>query len=57
MRKTGRRLSERVMDHDGRDPKSHIRRHCLNSNHETVKTENFKILNMGYNNNTYRDNI
>ena len=57
MRKTGRRLSERVMDHAGRDPKSHIRTHCLNSNHEAVKTENFKILNMGYNNNIYRDNI
>ena len=36
------------------DTKSHIVRHCLNSNHETVSIEHFKILNMGYNNNTYR---
>ena len=52
-----RRLSERVMDHAGRDTKSHIVRHYLNSNHETVNIENFKILNMGYNNNTYKRSI
>ena len=54
---TARRLSERVMDHAGRDTKSHIFRHCLNSNHGTVSIENFKILNMGYNNNTYKRRI
>ena len=32
---TARRLSERVMDHAGRDTKSHIVRHGLISNHET----------------------
>ena len=32
---TARRLSERVMDHTGRDTKSHTVRHGLNSNHET----------------------
>ena len=42
---TTRRLSERVMDHAGRDTKSHIVRHCSNSNHGTVNIENFKILN------------
>ena len=31
----------------------HIVRHYLNSNHETVNIEHFKILNVGYNNNTY----
>ena len=45
------------MDQAGRDTKSHIVRHCLNSNHETVNIENFKILNMGYNNNTYKRRI
>ena len=44
---TAKRLSEGVMDHAGRDTKSHIIRHCLNSNHETVNIENVKILNMG----------
>ena len=54
---TARCLSEGVMDHAGRDTKSHIIRHCLNSNHGTVNIENFKILNMGYNNNTYKRRI
>ena len=51
---TARHLSERIVDQAGRDTKPHIVRHCLNSNHETVNNEHFKILNMGYNNNTYR---
>ena len=54
---TARRLSERVMDHAGRDIKPRIVRHRLNSNHETVNIKNFKILNMGYNNNTYKTRI
>ena len=45
------------MDHIGIDTKSHIVRHCLNSNHGTVNIENFKILNIGYNNNTYKRRI
>ena len=28
------------MNHVGRDTKSHIVRHCLNSDHENVNTEN-----------------
>ena len=43
---TARHLSECVLDHAGRDTKSHIVRHCSNSNHKTVNIENFKILNM-----------
>ena len=53
---TGRRLSERVMDHA-----IHvivmIVRHSLNSNHETVNIENFEILSMGYSSNTYKMRI
>ena len=45
------------MDHPGRDRKPHTVRHCLNSNHEAVNNEDFKILNMRYNNNTYRRRI
>ena len=57
IRETARCLSERIMDDTGRDTKSHIVRHCLNSNHGTVSIENFKIINMGYNNNTYKRRI
>ena len=35
-----KRLNERVVNHVGRDTKSHIVRHCLNSDHENVNTEN-----------------
>ena len=51
---TARRLSEPVTDHAGRGTKSHIVRHCFNSNHEIVNIENFKILDMGHNKNTYK---
>ena len=54
---TARRLSERAMDHADRDTKSHIVRHFLNSKHETVNIENFKILKMRYNNNTCKRRI
>ena len=52
-----RRLSERVIDHSGRDTKSYIVRHCLNSIHGTLNIENFKVLNMGYSNDTYKRRI
>ena len=45
------------MNHVGKDTKSHIVRHGLNPNHEIVNTKNFKILTMGYNNNTYKRRI
>ena len=45
------------MDHAGRDIKSNIVKHRLNSNHEIVNIKNFKILNVGYNNNTYKRRI
>ena len=51
---TAGHLCERVVDHAGRDTKLHIVRHCLNSNHETVNIEDFKTLNIGYDNNTDR---
>ena len=54
---TARRLIERAMDRADRDAKSHIVRHCLNSNYETVNIENFKTLKMGYKNNTYKRRI
>ena len=51
--KTAWGLSERVVGHSGRDTKPHIVRHCLNSNYETVNIENFKIINVWFNNNAY----
>ena len=39
------------------ETQSRISLNTLNSNHETGNIENFKILNMGYNNNTYKRKI
>ena len=54
---TAKIRSGHVMDYAGIDTKLHIVRNCLNSNQETVIIENFKILNIGYNNNTYKRRI
>ena len=44
---TDRCVSKPVVNDAGRDTKSHTIRQCLNSDHEIVNIENFKILNMG----------
>ena len=54
---TGRRINERVIDHSGRDKKSHMLKHHFNMNHDNVDLDSFKILNMGYNNNIYKRRV
>ena len=41
---TGRRLNERVIDHNGRDKKSHLHKHSQESNHPCIGLSNFKII-------------
>ena len=41
---SGRRISERIKDHNGRDLKSHILRHSVESGHANVSYEDFKII-------------
>ena len=41
---TSRRLSERIVDHRGRDINSHIFRHVLTTNHPFNEDENFTVL-------------
>ena len=41
---TGRRLKERVLDHQYRDKKSHILQHSMSSNHPPAEYSNFTIL-------------
>ena len=48
---TARRLSERVMEHAGKDNKSHMLKHTLQSGHPSVSSNDFRILQKGYNNN------
>ena len=42
--KSARRISEIIKDHNGRDLKSHILRHSVESGHANVSYEDFKII-------------
>ena len=48
---TTRRISERVLEHTGKDKKSHMLQHTLHSGHPSVLLNEFKILGKGFNNN------
>ena len=54
--KTARRLNERIMEHAGKDNKSHMLKHTLQSGHPSVCPNNFRIL-KGYNNNKAKRKI
>ena len=40
---SGRRIAERVKNHNGTDHKSHILKHSLETGHEHVKSSDFSI--------------
>ena len=44
-----RRISERIKDHNGRDLRSHILRHSLESGNSNVSCEDFKIIAKNFN--------
>ena len=52
-----RRVSERIIDHNGRDRKSHLFRHSVENNHKNVERQDFKILGKGYRNNAMKRKI
>ena len=54
---SGRRISERVKDHNVRDLKSHILRHSVESGHANVSYEDFKIIAKDFNNNHWKRRI
>ena len=45
---TGRPLIERVKDHSGKDSKSHLFKHAMETNHKMVTLDDFKIIGKGY---------
>ena len=45
---TGRHLIERVKDHSGKDSKSHLFKHLVETNHKMVTLDDFKIIGKGY---------
>ena len=45
---TGRRPSERVIDHSGRDKTSHVLRQCIEKEHKLPSLKGFMILGTNY---------
>ena len=54
---TGRRIIERSADHCSKYKHSHLLRHTLNNNHKTADLKDFKIIDFGYHNNSFKRKI
>ena len=54
---TARRLSKRVVDHNGRDAQPHLVKHAIKKCHKYPKIENFNVIGKGYRNNTFKRKI
>ena len=50
----GRRFSERIIDHSGRDDNSHLYLHAEKTGHENVNINHFETLSNGYKNNKFK---
>ena len=48
---SGRRVIERVKDHNGRDKLSHILKHSIEKNHTEVTVNDFKVIGSSFKNN------
>ena len=48
---SGRCIAERVKDHNGRDHKSHILKHSLETEYEHVTSSDFSIISKNFNEN------
>ena len=55
--KAARRLSERVLDHKGRDAKSHLVKHAIEEGHKYPKIEDFDVIGKVYRNNTFKRKV
>ena len=54
---TGRKTSERVLDHAGRDPNSHLFKNSVESGHPVLDMNNYKIIDKGYEKNATKQKI
>ena len=54
---SGRRISERLKDHNGRDLKSNILGYSLECRHLNVSYDGFKIIAKNFNNNNWKRKI
>ena len=54
IREAGKRLIVRVKDHRGKDLKSHLFKHSVETNHKMVTLDDFKIIGKGYKRSKFR---
>ena len=54
---SARRLDKRIKDHNGRDRNSHLFKHSMESRHDPVLENDFRIIEKDYRNNTSRRKI
>ena len=54
---TGRRLNERVVDHNGSNKKSHLYKHLQESNHSCLSLSGFKIIGSNFQNQKFKRNV
>ena len=54
---TGRKTSERVLDHAGRDPNSHLFKNSVESGHPVLDMNNYKIIEKRYEKNATKQKI
>ena len=52
-----RHLQERVVEHGGKDNKSHVLKHTYESGHKAVSINDFRVLNKGFKNHKMKRKI
>ena len=55
--KTGRRISEKIIDHAGRDSNSYVYKHCIEIGHRSPNIIDFKIIGSNFRKNAFRCKI
>ena len=57
VQETGPRLSERIIDHNGRDKNSHTFKHSVDREHRPPSLHEFSILGSSYHKNKFRRKV
>ena len=57
MYESGRRVIERVKDHNGRDKSFHVLRHSIEKSHTEVTANDFKVIGRNYRNNVRKRKV
>ena len=52
-----RRISERIIDHAGRDSNSYVYKHCIETGHRSPDISDFKIIGINFCKNVFKRKI